>query len=244
MKKQGQVTIFIIIGLVIVSAILIFFLWIKPTYISNDGTSLGFESCVSDAVEQAVENLGPNGGFIDPEFTYLYMGEEIAYLCYTSEYYKTCTIQVPFLKQNFESQAKEAIKNQVETCYSNSLDELKSQNYDVTEGEVIYEVLAEPGVIRVEIKVPTTVDTKSFSKFNVRTNSPIYEEMMIATSMLQQETGYGDTDIDKFRIYYPDYLFEKMRRSDGTTIYSIESKDYETKFRFASRSLAWPPGYG
>ena len=68
--------------------------------------------------------------------------------------------------------------------------------------------------------------------------------LMIATSILQFETSYGDSDISTLMLYYPDMAIEKVKRSDGTTIYIIEDKQSKLKFQFASRSYAWPPGYG
>ena len=244
MEKRGQVTIFIIVAILIVSGVLVFFLWAKPTFFGGDGANLGFEGCVEDAVEQGITELERNAGFINPEFTYMYNSEEIAYLCYTNNYYETCTVQAPFLKNNFEKQLQIFIRDKVDACYSNSINELKAQGYEVKDGTVEYEVLMEPGVVRTEIDAPTTIGSQSFAKFNIRTNSPIYEMTMIATSILQFETKYGDTDTSSMMIYYPDYTIDKIKRSDGTTIYTLEHKFFGNKFQFASRSLAWPAGYG
>ncbi len=243
MEKKGQVTIFIIMGIVIVSAVLVFFLWAKPTYLSEGGRKLNFENCVEDVVEQTISDLEKNAGFEDPKFTYKYNGEEFAYLCYTNEYYKTCTVQVPFLKNNFDEQMEAAIKDKVNTCYSNSISELEAQGYSVTKGEVTYDVLIEPGVVRVEIEAPTVVGSSSFAKFNVRINSPIYDMVMLSTSILQFESSYGDFDTSSAMLYYPDYIIGKIKRSDGTTLYTVENKIFGNKFQFASRSLAWPAGY-
>ncbi len=241
--KKGQVTMFILVAIVIVSAILVFFLWARPTYFSQEGKKLGFESCIEDAVEQVMEDLEAKAGLIDPEFTYAYKGEDLTYLCYTSEYYKTCTVQRPFLKQTFDDQLEISIRDSMDTCYSNSINELKSQGYDVVSGEINYDVVIEPGVIRVEVNAPTTVGSQRFTKFNVRINSALYETLMIATSILQFEVKYGDSDVTSMMGFYPDYVIDKIKRGDGTTVYMLENKVYGNKFKFASRSLAWPPGY-
>jgi hypothetical protein len=36
---------------------------------------------------------------------------------------------------------------------------------------------------------------------------------------------------------------QKIKQDDGTTLYIIENKKTGEKFQFASRSLAFPPGY-
>ena len=243
MKNKAQVTIFIIIAIMIVSVILIFFLWAKPTYFSDTSKGLGFENCVRDAMEPAIDELAANAGFVNTGFSYSYGGQEFVYLCYTNEYYKTCTVQVPFLRTNFQEQIEKVMKEKINICYDNSIENLKSQGYSVTSGDVDYDILIEPSVVRVEIDAPTTVGSQKFARFNINVNSPIYETIMISTSILQSEAKYGDSDISEMMRFYPNYIIDKIKRSDGTTIYILEDKLLGTKFQFASRSLAWPAGY-
>ena len=244
MEKKGQVTVFIIIGIIIVAAVLVFFLWAQPTYFSGLGRGLSFEGCVEDSVESAIEELELKAGFINPEFTYAYNGEELTYLCYTNAYYETCSVQVPFLKNVFDEQMEVLIRDEVDACYGASVSDLKGRGYDVVAGAVEYDVVIEPGAVRVEIDAPTTVGTTRIARFNVRVNAPTYEMVMIATSILQFETRYGDSDTSSMMLLYPDYIIDKIKRGDGTTVYILEHKDLGNKFQFASRSLAWPAGYG
>lgn len=241
--KRGQVTIFIILAVMIVSVVLVFFLWVKPTYFQKSSKKLGFDNCVKDAVNQAIPQLEKNAGFINPEFTYPYNGEKFTYLCYTNEFYKTCTVQVPFLKNKFAEQMKLLIKDNINTCYDSSVSELKSRGYDVSSGDVDYDVLINPGVIQIEINAPTIVGSQSFSKFNVDVNSPIYDMLMISTSILQFESRYGDSDTSSMISFYPEYMINKIKRGDGTTVYTVDNKDTGDKFQFASRSLVFPAGY-
>ena len=97
--------------------------------------------------------------------------------------------------------------------------------------------------MRVEINAPTVIGSQSFARFNVKVNSPVYEMVMIATSILQFEAKYGDFDTSSMMMFYPDYIIDKIKRSDGTTVYILENKIFGNKFQFASRSLAWPAGY-
>jgi len=242
-NKNGQVTIFIIIGIVIVVGILVYFLWIGPTYVSDKGGAIGFEGCVEDVVEDAIGVLELKAGFVAPEFTYSYNGMELTYLCYTNDYYETCTVQVPFLKNAFDSQMEMLIRDDVDACYDNSIDELKAQGYSVSSGAVSYDVFIEPSTIRVEIDAPTSVGGQQFARFNIKVNSPVYDMVMIATSILQFETKYGDADVSSMMAFYPDYIITKLKRGDGTTVYGLEHKDLGNKFQFASESLVWPAGY-
>ena len=97
--------------------------------------------------------------------------------------------------------------------------------------------------MRVEIEAPTTVGGQRQTRFGVDVNSPIYEILMVSTSILQFEVEYGDADTSSMMFLYPNLIIDKLKRSDGTTIYMIEDKLTKTKFQFASRSIAWPAGY-
>jgi hypothetical protein len=244
MKRKGQVTIFIILAILIVSGVLIFFLWVKPTYISVGGGQLNFEKCVSDVVEQTTEKLSGSAGFIDPEFSYMYQGNDVAYLCYTNLYYSTCTVQKPFLKQHFEENLLKETREKISLCYENSLKDLKNSGYEVSSGSIDIDISLEPGKMSVLVEAPTTVGAQRFTKFRVDINSPIYNILMVATSIIQYETRYGDSDVSSLMLYYPEFIVDKMKRGDGTTVYSIEDKTSKIKFEFASKSLVWPAGYG
>lgn len=241
-SKRGQVTIFIIVAIVIVSIVLVFFLWVKPNYIFKSAGNLGFEGCVKDVVEAGIAELGLNAGFVNPGFSHQFNGENFVYLCYTNEYYKTCTIQKALLKQSFEEQLSGYLKDRISLCYSNSLDELKAQGHNVISGELKYEILLEPEAVIVSIDAPTSVGGQTFKTFNVKTPSAIYEMVMLATSIVQSETHYGDFEVTTSMILYPDYVIKKMKQGEGTTLYVIESELYKNKFQFASRSLVFPPG--
>jgi hypothetical protein len=243
MKKKGQVAIFIILGIVIVSSVLVFFLWAQPVYFSDRAGNLGFEGCVKDVVEQGISELEGKAGFINPDFTYPYQGQEFTYLCYTEDYYVTCVVQVPFLKNVFDDQLERLIRDEVNVCYDSSIESLRDQGYSVVSGVVDYNVEIEPGVVRVEVDAPTGVGDVSLSRFNIRVNSPIYEMLMISTSIVQSEARFGDSDVSELMIYYPEYYIEKIKRGEGTTIYTLESKTFGNKFSFASRSLVWPAGF-
>jgi len=244
--KLAQVTIFIIIAIAVVAIILVFFLWIQPTYISGRGGRVGLEGCVDVAIENAVKELGKKGGFIEPEFTYLYSGEEIPYLCYTNLYYESCVNQQPLLISNFKKELLKSVGEGVYSCLDSSLGDLESQGYSVVSGQRSLDIELVDGLVVVHLTAPVVLERESaqqFTEFEISVNSPIYEMLSIATSIVQFETSYGDSDVLTFMQFYPDYRIDKIKQSEGTTIYIIEDKVSGTKFQFASRSYAWPPGY-
>jgi hypothetical protein len=240
---RGQVALFIIIGIVLISVILVFFLVIQPKFLSSKTANLGFEDCVEDAVNQGINELERKTGFVNPEFTYSYQGDAIPYLCYTNAYLETCIVQKPFLKQHFEEQLTSFVAGNVNSCYDNSIKNLKSQGYDVVSGNIDFQIYFEPDSVKVIINAPTTIGAGAFEKFNVRINSPIYEMLMIATSIMQSEVKFGDTNTDSLMLLHQDYVILKLKQIEGTTIYSIWHKTLGNEIKFASRSLVYPVGH-
>ena len=59
-NKKGQITLFIILGIIIVSAIAIFFLYVKPNFINPQGGELNFQTCVKATVQEKINELGLN----------------------------------------------------------------------------------------------------------------------------------------------------------------------------------------
>ena len=64
--------------------------------------------------------------------------------------------------------------------------------------------------------------------------------LMIASSILNYEARYGDSDIWTYMIYYPDYRIEKFKQDEGSKIYTITNRNTGKQFTFATRSLSWP----
>ncbi len=85
---------------------------------------------------------------------------------------------------------------------------------------------------------------EKYDKFVASYKSELYDLLMLATSILNWEARYGDSDITTYMTYYPNVKVEKYKQGDGSTIYILTDRPTEDKFVFASRSLAWPAGYG
>jgi len=66
-----------------------------------------------------LDMLSLQGGSLEPEHYILYENEKVEYLCYTNEYYKTCVVQQPMLKNHIEAEIKESIQERVTECFDN-----------------------------------------------------------------------------------------------------------------------------
>jgi hypothetical protein len=246
-KKRAQVTVFIIIAIIVV-AILVLLLYPRiKIYVSPVTATSFMETCVSNHAEYAITNISAHGGSLEPENAILYKDNRVEYLCYTNEYYKTCSNQQPLLRQHVEEEISAYLKPKVQECVNQLASDYEKKGYDVSAKKADVSVSLVPGSVKITANAPVTLikgATESYDNFIVVQKSEVYNLVMIASSILNWEARYGDSNPETYMLYYPDIRVEKYKQEDGSKIYILTNKETQEKFIFATRSLSWPAGYG
>jgi len=249
-EKRGQVTIFIITALVLVVVAILFFLLypqIKSTLgLDTKNPNQFIQDCLEENIEIAKEKIALQGGSANPEHDFLYGNEKIEYLCYNEEYYQMCIVQQPLLKRHIEEEIKKEISEDVQTCFDDLASDFERRGYDVSlnKGDFEIELLPERIVAKFDTSLTLKKDAKEeYKSFSVIVNDNLYELISIANSIISMEAKYGDSESTVYMNYYHDLKVDKQKQSDGTTIYILTDRNTDDKFQFATRSLAWPPGY-
>ncbi len=251
MEKRGQVAIFVIVALVIVGAVLVMFMYPEinpfagPRELSPDRY---LSDCIEPEFNNALDVLSRQGGYENPPAYINYIGDKIAYLCYSSGYYKPCVVQQPVLMSHFSNELSRILTPKADTCMRNLIVEYEKRGYSVQYSDISSEVILAPGRAKIEFDSPmtTTLDdvTKEFERFDVDIESGIYDLLGIATSIIDYEATFGDSETRLYTQYYPNLKIEKLKMEHGIKIYKLTDVLTEESFAFATRSLVWPPGYG
>lgn len=247
-NKRAQVTIFIIIAIIIVAAV-IFLLWNRITvfFVPFSSPKEYIADCVSESVPRILNNLTEHGGSLNPENSLLYQDEERGYLCYTNQYYDRCTMQIGLLKDYVENNLKKEIKPKVDKCLNDFKEEMERRGYEVSILGRDFDVSIELKRVKIIINSQISLskeDRTSFKNLEISTSSNVYTLLMIATSILNWEARYGDSDALTYMLYYPNLKVEKILLGDGSKIYILSDRENKERFVFATRSVAWHPGYG
>ena len=251
MEKRGQLTIFIIIAVVIVAlgiAVYFFSPQIKTGFgATTNNPSLFMQSCIKSNIESSVNTISSQGGSVNPEHYFLINDEKIEYLCYTDEYYVPCVMQQPLLKQHIETEIKNDISAEVNSCFDSLKKSFESQAYivNLVRGNTTVELV--PGKVEVTFNNDLTLTktgTERYEKIVVDLDNNLYELVSIANSILNIEAQYGDSETTTYMDYYHNIKVEKNKQGDGSKIYILTNRDMGNKFQFATRSVAWPPGIG
>ena len=250
-NKKGQVTLFIILALVVIGLsvmIYTFYPQLKTTLgIGARSPTEFIQLCLEDEILNNVQTLSLQGGSLNPEHYFLYNNEKLEYLCYTEKDYDTCSIQQPFLIQHIEEELKNSIKDVSRQCFEELKESYEGQGYDTRLNFGEMDLRLFPNKIITTFNHTLTVsneDSERYSGFSMVLNNNIYELVNIANSILNFEATYGDSETTLYMNFYHDLKVEKKKQGDGTTVYILTNRDSGEKFQFASRSVAWPSGYG
>ncbi len=138
--KKGQVTIFIIIGILLVSSVLLFFLYRSGFDFQIGGkpeTSVNafLNVCLEKEIKESIELILKNGGYTESQLstTFLFKDEEkpaeISYLCYNQNDYLPCVNQEPVLLQNIKNEIRDYISDDVENCFNDMKKSFERQNF-------------------------------------------------------------------------------------------------------------------
>jgi len=247
-SRKGQVAIFVILGILIAGVLLVVFLPDIGTIFAEPIPDVELSSCLESNVREAMELTFMRGGSIDPELYYMYNGEPLEYLCYTRDYYSTCVMQKPLLKQSIETEIEAYALPGITNCINDLKVRLRNKGWQIESvgGDKI-EVQFIPDNVKVstnlELKMEKEDSKQAYEKFETTFNSKSYDMIMIASSISNWEATYGDAAPELYMGFYHDLKIEKKKQSEGTTLYILENLNSEEVLQFASRSLAWPPGY-
>ena len=253
-SKRGQLSIFIILAIAIISvgALLLMQRGNLPISITPETPISQIKGCIlgnennADSLKGLIVKLENQGGTLNPQNYFLYQDNKIEYLCYTNEFYKKCIMQKPLLKNDIEKELKSQIDGKVNTCLENFKNSYKSKSYEVSykKPEVSIELIPKTIIIslsNLDLKV-SKEKTETYKSLNVDFESKLYNFVMISSSIITSETRFGDSEAMIYMMNYPTMRVEKKKQSDGTAVYILTDKDTDEKFMFSVRSLVIPFG--
>lgn len=247
-RKKAQVTIFVIVGIVIVVGIIatiIFMGRFNTETPTNLGPKVFIDKCVEDTVEESVFKMLKNGGEIIPSQAIMYQGDEWNYLCYQADYYQGCYNIHPMLELQIESEIVRDTSRVVQGCFDSMREDFENRGYDVSGGATEYAVDLLPGYVGINLKKPIVISkdgtSQSFEDFDATVLSPIYDLVQIAREVVNSESQFCHFEYNGYMLLYPKYDIRRIDYSDSK-IYRLIDRASGAELRFAVRSCAFAPG--
>lgn len=250
--KKGQITIFIIVGVILVVGIGLF-LFIQGDFVEKiTGTdqinpNSFLSNCLEDKILESVYFISHQGGEINPELykTFKFQSDErfwnISYSCYTKNFYGPCVNQKPMLITDIEKEIHNYVSEEVSICLNELENSLERKNYDVSKIYNGFKVELIPGKIKIdlngELSYSKTKETSRIENFNIWIPSRIYDLAVVASEINSQESEFCEFSKEGFMLLYPDYDIN-LYRVEHTKIYTIGWRENDEKFRIAIRGCA------
>ena len=253
-QKRSQVTMFIIIGLLIVMIILLFFMLrkeIKPDtpsgVVATDPDSF-LDLCLEKEFEESLRVIGIQGGYVENKLSIFYDGANVSYLCYSQNSYERCVNQEPLLIRHLKQEIHDDLIDDVENCFDELQESLESRDFTVSMRDMEFEVEFVRGRVILDItnQVEYSKGDEAYEidEFRVIMPSRFFDLAVVVQEILSQESWYCNFDQNGFMLLYPNYDIEMFRTGDSSIIYTVKEKNTEEVFRFAIRGCVIPPGLG
>jgi hypothetical protein len=246
--KFGQVTIFVIVGIVAVVAIIaaIYFMsGVDFDPLSDLSPKALVDKCVHDVVEDSVGKMLANGGEALATQAIMYQGDEWNYLCYQADFYQGCYNIHPGLEAEIEAEIEADTRAGVQGCFDNMREDFENSGYDVNGGEAVYSIDLRRSYVAVNLQKSVDVSrgdiSQSFRDFDARVLSPIYDLIGVARDIVNFESQYCNFEYNGYMLLYPKYEIRRIDYSDSK-LYRVIDRASEAEFRFAVRSCAFAPG--
>ena len=249
--KRGQAMIWAILAITIVAIIILLFFF-RGSFISiSEKTGIEnptkfIEDCVKESVNEGVDIMAPQGGFVNPKQTKIYNDVKIEYLCNSVNYYEKCVIQHPVYLQEIEKEIKDYIESGINECFNNFEFEMKKRKNDVLISPMNLDVKLGNGKIYVlidrEVTITKNDESRKIEDFYFEINSPIYDLANVALEITGDEALKCDFDNVNYMMNFPRFKIKRFIMSDSTKIYNIVDLDSRKELNIAIRGCASPPG--
>lgn len=204
MNKRGAISIFVVLGIVIV-VIALLLLIAKTTkyeipFLEKDaaGEMQEIEEEISDCLSttggEYITRIGKQGGYLNtPEGSFIrYNDSAVSYLCYNQENSPTCTNRL-LTKRHMEEELASAIQESLSTCINPF--EISD---DVSAPEpMLVSVLIAQSSVEITLDYPIIIDKGegdrvSEDKFSASLNYPLGELYDVAMDVIDKEAFVGE----------------------------------------------------
>lgn len=258
MSKRGQITIFIIIAVMVIVLIILFFVLRTgkepaaggKTEEENPNSFL--TSCIEEKTKKTIELISMQGGYMENPLIKTFKFEDekesynISYLCYNLNLYQPCINQEPLLINHLKKEIKTYISDDVRGCFDRLTTSLSEKNYvvDARYKDFNITLISKKVVIDIDAELTLTKneETSKIDRFKVAIPSRFYDLALVVQEIVSQEARFCNFEHLGFMLLYPKFNINKFRTGDSTTIYTVQHRDSQEKFRFAIRGCVIPPG--
>jgi hypothetical protein len=228
LKKKGQITIFIILGIVIIVTVSLVFFLNQPKLeedIIIDQNIVPIKSFVESCIDQIGQNAlyftALQGGYYktkSPKEAYSFIEIPV--------YWDINKASVPSI-ETIETEILDYIKNNLQDCLNN-FSVFKEQGFDISKGKISGDAMIAQRDVTFNIEYPITVtkadSTTQLTQFLVRTNLNYNEKYQYATQIMEEQIKIPDSIPLGFitnLAYENNFIFETINLDENTVLFTL-----------------------
>jgi hypothetical protein len=245
-RKKAQVTIFIIVAILIIAAVILVFTLIKKP---NENITPGedpksyIKKCVRESSDEIIKKITATSGLSSPKNYILWEQNKVEYFCYTPNNFANCINIHPMIKKEIELEIYNYTLSRLINCFEDIKQDL--ENYK--DEALIYNVGIMPGqiVFNISKKISYTINENEIilENFNTYQKSNLFNILQIANEIVNAEAGCNCNS----GVCNPDLTLLNQRNRDfeitkpaytgsGVEVYRIKDINTNKDFNLAVRN--------
>jgi hypothetical protein len=243
MQKRGQVSVFVIIGVVLIIIVsLLFFLrreaglFISPqTFLSEKSVSIqdDLKDCLTQATSKNLDLFLKQGGDFNPTSFKLYESKKVKYFCRNVPGQETCLNVIPTYLDLVNNLNKK-IEAEVNNCVGQ---DLGGFGYEVTPGTVKTEIISSLDGVAVKASYNVVVkkgeNEQKVNDIILPLNVPLQELYAISLDIINSEANRGYFEQLIYMLNNRGEFIVEVDRPFPDKIYKVHEKDSNAQFWFA-----------
>lgn len=249
MEKKGQVTIFIILGIVIIVIIVMAYFG-KDLLLNKEGeegiseralqlqmseVEKRIDNCVDLKVGERIKVLGEQGGYFDPVNYFYYYGDKLTYLCKKIDPDKNCVNSI-LNKEEVSVRLESVLGSSILDCLDFS--DLRDQkDFEFETGDMNVSVKIEYDNVNVEVTYPVVLKSKDIvvdrDLFVRNVDVPLGDMINVANDILSSEAAAGDFETLGYTLLHSSRYNIEKKNPYPDKVYIIHVMDNPYIFQFA-----------
>jgi len=245
-QKRGQITIFIIVGLVVLlsTALVIFLTETEQGRKLNEQLGIGIgapfdlselddyiTTCLDMVSYPLIKNLSSNGGTFDPDISRDYAQKHHNYLCLRLAGFDGCVNSL-LTRQDMEQELESEIKAGLETCID--LTNFEVKGFSIVEDDMEVDVSVRVDDIRVMLDYPLKLTrsnkTSTIDEFSTTVLLPLGRLYDLANYILNKEISYEGFEQEKWMFDHDNSILIEKSRPYPDIVYSLHGDGLEFNF--------------
>ena len=244
MNKRGQLTAFIILGIVIAAAAILvlfirgqfFFGPVTPDNLANKMIPISehITNCVKDVAPDEIERIGLQGGHLKTAKDTFRKERDIpvSYLCYNVKDNPTCYNRMLLISE-MEEELNEAIKARLSGCINVKKFE---KGFDTKLGNLKVEAEIGKDNVAVNVNYPITLIKGNVEvdedEFSVNFNYPLGRLYEASQDIINVEAEFGEFDQLSYMLVKRGQVVVEKQRPYPDKLYVLKAKDSPYIFQF------------